>query len=150
MKFPQGEFRIQLPDGCEHVVPNQFTTIGMQQILRRAFWGDALTWYAGLCAKNPGDVIPLNLINEPAVLNGYDRQTLPLDINNWPTINQVNGESYVETRDFTFNLSGATSIQVNRLFLTDGNYVIAISSAFQAGLQFLSTPLTTRYRLYFR
>jgi hypothetical protein len=144
-----GEFIIADEEGNEHVVPNQFTTIGIQQVLKSAFWAQVPHWYMGLCAHNPGDSIPLISINEP-VGNGYSRQDLAFGITNWPTIGNINGESYIQTRDCTFALTGPTSVEVNRLFITDGEYVIAISAAMQGGLQNLNGNVTQKYRLYFR
>lgn len=147
-----GEFLIQLGHGIEHAVPNQFTVIGMQQVLQAAFWGITGPWYMGLCAHNPDDSVPMSVLNEPTVgVNGYQRVTLPREVGFWPVIGQVNGESYVESGDCTFTpAGGAFDQQTNRLFLTDGAQVIAISAAFEAGLTFQATPMTTRYRLYFR
>lgn len=145
-----GEFILTDIEGNEHVVPNHFTVLGMQEVLKGAFWKIDQTWYVGLCAHSPADAIPLANVLEPAMANGYARQSLHLDSLNWPTIGNVNGESFIESRDFTFPLSAPTSIQVNRLFITDGAYVIAISTAFEAGLQFLNGNITAKYRLYFR
>jgi hypothetical protein len=148
-----GEFIILQKDGTERVIPNQFTTIGMQQVLKAAFWEIPATWYMGLCAHNPADAIPLANINEPTVgVNGYARAVLPLNAINWPAIGTVNGESYVETRDVTFVVTADEmyDIQINRLFLMDGANVVAISAAMEDGLQFLTENLVTKYRLYFR
>lgn len=145
-----GEFIRTDRFGNEHVYPNQFTIIGAQQVLKGAFWGEAHDWFVGLCAHNPADSIALTSINEPSALNGYVRQAMTLNVSNWPTVGTVNGESYVETREFTFNLSGPTSIPVNRLFLTDGDYVIAVSSPIGEGIGYLSEPYTNKYRLYLR
>src|SRR5688572_17355951 len=98
-----GEFIIIDPvTRVEHIVPNRFTIIGIQQVLKAAFWNQDLTWQVGLCNVNPSDTLQLAQIGEPEEENGYVRQSLPLNNTNWPTISIVNGESYVETRLFTF------------------------------------------------
>lgn len=147
----RGEFITITPEGDEHVVPNQFTLFGVQTVLRAAFQAVATpNLWVGLGAHNPADMIALANVQEPSVANGYARQAIPAGLVNWPVIGLVNGEAYVETREFTFPISGVLDAAVNRLFITDGAQVVSISSAFEAGLQFLSAPLITKYRLYLR
>ncbi len=143
--MPRGEFHIG-----DRVVPNHFTTIGAQQVLRAAFYHDMLQWYVGLCSANQSDTIQLTTLGEPDATNGYARQDLLLNETNWPIISIVNGESYIESRAFTFTASGPYSEVVNRMFITDGTYVIAISSPLYGGLQTISANLTTKYRLFLR
>lgn len=152
MKVTGGEFvfRSKAEPGVEHVFLNQFTIYGAQSILRGAFWGDDLEWFVGLCAHNPADSISLSAVNEPAIANGYARQSLALNQANWPTIDTINGESYVESREFSFDLTDDTDIPVNRLFLTDGTYVVAISSPLPEGLGILDAPYSSTYRLFLR
>ena len=145
-----GEFILQLPSGGELVLQNQFTIIGIQQVLRAAFWQEELDWQIGLCAHNPASSIPLAAINEPSGANGYLRQSMFGNLSNWPEMGVINGESFVQSRDFTFVATGAYDLAVNRLFITDGTQVIAVSSALEGGLQYVDSDLTTRYRLYFR
>jgi hypothetical protein len=144
-----GEFILSLPSGDELVIPNQFTTVGMQQVLSSAFQESSLTWYMGLCAHNPGDLVPLASINEPGATNGYARVALPLTLDNWPTLGNVNGESFIETRDCQFIATGNYDTLTNRLFLTDGSAVIAIS-AVTGALGTIFATFSTKYRLYFR
>lgn len=147
-----GEFIIHGKKGVEHVIPNSFTTLGMQQVLKSAFWNQIPTWYLGLCAHNPGDFVALANVVEPTIgTRGYARVPLHLDTVNWPTIANVNGESYVETRACQFTPSGiGFDVQINRLFLTDGANVIAISAGMEEGIHTVAALLTTSYRLYFR
>ena len=148
MTWPHGEFIIG--DGG-YKVSNQFTIFGMQSVLRSAFQGNKLPWYIGLCAHSPADTLALSSLGEPSIANGYDRQLLPLTIAHWPTLGNVNGESYIESRQFTFPITAPLDVQVNRLFITDNTQVIAISSPIMdGGLQLLTAAFTTRYRLYFR
>lgn len=149
--MPRGEFQLHKACGDVLRIPNQFTVIGMQQIVRAAFWKTDYTWHIGLCAHNPADDIALYSVDEPTIgVNGYQRQELHLDSGNWPTIGVVNGETYVESAPFTFIATGAYDKMTNRMFITDGEQVIAISSALPGGLAAVSANLTSAYRLYFR
>lgn len=132
------------------VVPNHFTILGMQQLLRAAFWHEELEWLVGLCNANQADSLQLALVGEPDATNGYARQNLLLNTTNWPTISIVNGESFVESREFTFTATGAYSESVSRMFLTDGEHVIAVSSPIFGGLQIMDEDFVNKYRLYFR
>lgn len=151
MKVTQGEFLIQLANGDTYVAPNQFTIIGMQQVLKAAFWGVPLDWYVGLCAHNPADSVVLGSLNEPTIgVSGYARDHVPGNPTDWAVISQINGESYAETRDMTIPASAAHDAATNRLFITDTTQVIAISSPLIDGLLFRDEPLITKYRLFFR
>lgn len=133
------------------VIPNQVTIAGAQAMLRSAFQGLSTPWALGLCAHNQADAISLLNINEPPVgVNGYARQALASNATNWPTTGLINGESYIESRPVTFGISAQLSVQVNRLFITDGEYVLSVSSAIDGGLQYMDSPYTTQYRLYLR
>lgn len=145
-----GEFVIREPGGADRIIPNQFTIFGMQSVIKAAFQNQAFLWAMGLCAANPQDAVSLLAINEPTPgVNGYNRQNLPFDTVNWPTIGVINGESYVESRPIIFPISAAIT-PVNRLFLTDGAYVVAISSEIPGGMQILAANYPTSYRLWFR
>lgn len=149
MKYA-GEFIITDRAWNEHVFPNQFTIAGAQQVMLAAFRQEQLNWFVGLCAHNPGDNIALPNVQEPSGLNGYARVALPGDSTNWPTIGQINGETYVESRNFTFVSTGPYDIATNRLFITDGTSVIAVSSPLEGGIGFVEADVTTKYRLWFR
>lgn len=150
MKFG-GEFLIHMKDGMDYVLPNQFTIYGAQQILKAAFWRQELVWFMGLCNKNPADAIPVTSMFEPTDgVNGYERQSLALSQGNWPDIGVINGESFIESKRVLFTATGAYDQQVSRLFLTDGDQVIAISSQLEGGLQTIDEDLETTYRLYLR
>lgn len=132
------------------VIPNQFTIFGAQLMLRAAFWGSRPALKLGLSGRNPDDTLQLAGMQEPSGANGYLRINLPMDDINWPIIGSINGESFVESREFTFELTGAVDVPVNRFFITDGVQVVSVSSAFKSGLQLYSAPITTKYRLYLR
>lgn len=147
-----GEFTIERPGREPLVLPNQFTVVGMQQVLRAAFWQQPQNWYVGLCAKNPGDAVALGDLNEPTIgVNGYARQAVPMDQANWGTLNVINNESYVRSRAVTFPfVVGPYDKQFNRMFITDGTYVIAISAPHPDGLQENDSDFVQTYTLYFR
>ena len=133
------------------ILPNQFTTYGMQQVLKSAFWGEKRDWYMGLCARNPADMVTMDSLLEPSAVNGYERQLLPLDKSGWSKIGIINGETFVESLAVNFTpVNGPFDKFVNRLFLTDGDYVISISAAFPGGLQQIAAQVTQRYRLFFK
>lgn len=148
----RGEFTLDLGEGNALVVPNQFTIYGWQQLLRSAFQGSPTTWWVGLCAANPTDSFGLANIDEPTIgVNGYARQELQMTQPNWPKIGTINGESYIESRQFTFTPDGGPFDRAtNRLFITDGIAGVAISSALWTGLIQQEDQLNQHYRLYFR
>jgi hypothetical protein len=129
---------------------NQFTIKGMQKVLASAFQASSPSWYMGLCAAVPSDSLVLVDIDEPSIANGYARQAMPLNATAWPTLGTVNNESYIESLLVTFGITGTLDKAVNRLFLTDGVDVLSISSPLYETVQILNTPLSTKYRLYFR
>jgi len=130
-------------------VPNQFTIVGMQQVIRAAFHQVPLDWSAGMCAHNQADSLALVNIQEPDGTNGYVRQAISGDDAGWPNIGVINNESYIESRPLVFP-GGPYSLATNRMFLTDGTQVIAISSPRPEGLSTDPVEANTRYRLYFR
>lgn len=131
-------------------VPNQFTIVGIQAVIRAAFWQEPFDWYVGMCSHMQADAIALENIQEPSAANGYARQHLEGNESNWPDIGVINNESYIESRPFTFDGPGPYDEYTNRMFLTDGSQVIAISSPRPEGLSTDPLPVNTRYRLYFR
>lgn len=145
----RGEYVLNL-DGEDIVLPNSFTVYGVGLLMKAAFWQQPIPLKMGLCAVNPQDFMQLASIQEPNAINGYARQDVPMNQTNWPVLSSINGETMVESREVTFPLTGATSNAVNRLFLTDGIGVISVSSAFEEGLGFKSTPYSQKYRLYIR
>lgn len=144
----RGEYSVRIGDGPERIIPNQFTIVGMQTIMKAAFWGIRPDLYIGLCNNNIASMLSLASIQEPDEVNGYARQIVKMNQVNWPVISSVNGESYVESREVTFPLSAGLSTPIGRLFITDGTHVISISSEFMDGVQVYATPIITKYRLF--
>lgn len=143
----RGEYILE--DGT--IIPNQFTVLGMQAVVKAAFWNERRPWYMGYCAKNPGSLISMDSLLEPTIgVNGYQRQILTPDKPGWGKMGTINGETWIESRVVEFPATGPYDQEVNRLFLTDGDNVLSISSAFPGGLQTISTPTQRRYRLFFR
>lgn len=132
------------------IVPNQLTVFGAQAIWKAAFWGISNTWYLGLCTRLPSDHLLLDTMGEPGATNGYARQAIPLNPASWPVIGLVNNETYAETESLTFPATGAYDTDVSRLFVTDGDYVISVSSQIPGGLQIIDSPFTVKYRIFLR
>lgn len=129
---------------------NIFTLKGWEQILKAAFWGEELAWEVGLCNTTPAAELDLEDIGEPDATGGYDRQTLIQAEADWPTVGQVENESFITSKEFTFPHTGPDySGPVSRLFLTDGEFVLSVSSAFPAPITY-DEASTHQYRLYFR
>lgn len=145
-----GEYAIKIGNGAWKTVPNQFTIYGMQTLLRAAFWQVTPVLAMGLCGRNPGSMIALASAQEPSAVNGYARQAVPMNQVNWPVLSSVNGESYIESREVLFPLTGAVDVPVNRLFLTDGIQILSISSELEDGLSLYDEPIATKYRLFSR
>lgn len=136
-------------------IPNQFTTKGLKSLLAFAFQGTPANWLLGLCNVNPADDISYVTINEPSFgFNGYGWQNINLNnIVNWPTISDINGEVYVESKLVTFTATGPYDKVSNRLYIKQStllNEVMAVSSAFPGGPMIISSDFQTKYRLYFR
>lgn len=132
------------------VIPNHFTTIGLQQMVQAAFQQKDYTWYMGLCAHVPADSVALADINEPASENGYARQALPLTKTNWPTTGVLNNQVFIQSKVVTFPITAELATEVTRLFLTDGTYVISISSPIIDSPLILDDEYSAEYRLFFR
>lgn len=134
-------------------IPNQFTVYGMQRVLKAAFWNEKVNWYMGLCARNPDDFISMDSLNEPTIgVNGYQRQLVPMTAIGWPEIGVVNSESYVESLPFSFTaVGGSFDKLINRLFFTDGDYVLSVSAAMPGGLRAITnSTYSSQYRLFFK
>lgn len=144
------------------VIPNNITTYGAEQILKAAFHGVALQLYIGLANCSPKPNLDANELNEPTLgLNGYARQSLSPDLDDWPTMGDLSGETYFETREFVF-ASGteAYDAPITRPFLitdsseTEGQIVVAIGTSLLDEITIgPATPLvdrTFKYRIYAR
>lgn len=128
---------------------NIFTLVGWEQIIKAAFQHDTLDWDVGLCNTVPAVELAILDIGEPSGANGYLRQPLAQNDTDWPTIGNLDGESFITSKTITFPATGAYSGEVSRLFITDGVDVISVSSAFPEPILY-AAPSMHQYRLYFR
>ena len=143
------------------VIPNNVTLYGAQRILRLAVTQIETEFWMALVDAAPDTELQIEDMTEPTIgTNGYARQAIERTTVGWPVVSQLNGEAFVETREFVFAADGGDFDQeVSRIAFvesetaTDGD-VIALSSAFPAKI--LITPATIladrtfKYRLYGR
>lgn len=148
----RGQFLIKREGEPEVWIPNQFTHVGVTGVLQSAFRNNTMgTLYVGLCTLNPADSIQIGAdMGEPANENGYARQPLLRNNVDWLAPVTIGGEVYIQSKPVTFTVTAPYLRAVNRLFLTNGTDVYAISSPLVGGMQFLAANLTTQYRLYLR
>lgn len=144
------------------IIPNNIMTYGIQSILSWAMQGVAPTLYMGLADCNPDPDLLIEDLNEPTLgLNGYARQSIAQSAVGWPTAGTLNGEPYIESKEFVFAASGgAFSSAIQRLALinsaaaTSGLLVVALSGPLPAAITIdESTDVgdrTFKYRLYAR
>lgn len=99
-------------------------------------------FYMGLTSVTPADNVTLSgaAAAEPTVSGGYARIAIARDNVGWPTTNQNNGVTSIQSKVATFIASGAAfSTAITRLFLTDtlsgaSGTLLSISSAFVSGI----------------
>lgn len=144
------------------VIPNNITTYGAEKILTAAFRGELLSLHIGLANCNPHPLLNLNQLNEPTIgVNGYARQSISQDDTDWPTISNLSGEVYFETRNYIFTPTGAgfdkpitRPVIVNHATDVAGLLVVAVGSALPAAVTLLAdTPeaeRTFKYRIFAR
>jgi hypothetical protein len=156
--------------GDGRILPNNITSRGAQRILSRAFSQlDGTTVvdpsleinYIALGKGVYTPTVAFADLGEPTVgVGGYAREVIPFGATGW-TQAQLNGEWYVESKQFGFAVTSAYDKPVNRLILTgasgaDVNSVgtpWAVSSPFDELTIDASTPdilRTFKYRLYLR
>lgn len=161
----RGEFR------CKNglVIPNNITMYGTGIIMDFAFRGreflEGEFFRVGLCTGVFEPDLQIEDLTEPTPgLNGYVRIELDRTEEDWPEYGDVNGESYVESRELVWEADGGDFDQpINRMFImyeyteneegTFGN-VFALSAALPE--EFVITPTTDvndrtfTYRIYGR
>lgn len=140
------------------VVPNNITNAGVEAILRAAFRAEAFTPYAALADCVPDPALILANAGEPTIgVNGYARVELARDTTDWPTVDEVNGEIFVESAPFTFTASGGNfSRESSRVMLVSAataGVPLCLSAAFTPLIVTPTTPVELRtfsYRVYLR
>lgn len=144
------------------VIPNNITTYGVECLLRWALQGVTPTLHMALANCAPALDLNLSNLGEPAIgTNGYARQAIAQDNVDWPTFGTLNGEAYLETKEFVFAATGGNfSVAINRIALvnsdvaTSGLLVVALSNPLPADLTIgVATPVeqrTFKYRIHGR
>lgn len=144
------------------VIPNNITTFGATQILTAAFRAEALNLHIGLANCNPHPLLNLNQLNEPTIgVNGYARQSISQDDTDWPTIGNLSGEVYFETRPFIFTPTSTgfdkpitRPVIVNHPTDVVGVTVVAVGAALAAEILLLPETAealrTFKYRIFAR
>ena len=144
------------------VVPNNITTYGVECLLRWALQGATPTLHMALANCAPAIDLDLTNLGEPVIgTNGYARQPIAQDNVDWPTFGTLNGEAYLETKEFIFTATGGNFSAavgrialVNSLAATTGELVVALSNPFPAELLIgPGTPVeqrTFKYRIHGR
>lgn len=76
--------------------------------------------YLGLCVGTFRDELQIEEMTEPTIgVNGYARQAINMDITDWPTTGETNGEPYIESKQFTFTASGGDFDKgITRMFVS--------------------------------
>jgi hypothetical protein len=138
------------------VIPNTITDAGARQILRAALQSEDWNPYIAL-----GDCVPENDLTvddsgEPPVTFGYARIPLARDDTDWPVVDDLNGITFIESKEVTFTAVGGNFTKVTRILLADddvdGN-ILSVSGAFP---DLIITPTTDeslrtwKYRIYLR
>lgn len=153
----RGEFR--RADGL--VIPNNVTTAGTLAILNLAFRGTNDTLWIGLCEAVYEPDLLIQDVDEPTLAtNGYVRKELQANLTDWPTAGELNGETYIESKDLIWVASGgAFDHAISRMFASFEESalvgdVFALSAALPESITIdEDTPpenRTFRYRLYLR
>ena len=144
------------------IIPNNITTHGAEKILSAALRLEVLSLHIGLANCNPHPLLDLNQLNEPTIgVNGYARQTISQDNDDWLTQGSLSGEIYFETRPYVFTPTGAgfdkpitRPVIVNHASDVAGRLVIAVGAALADEVTLLADtaePLRTfKYRIYAR
>lgn len=142
-------------------VSNNITKAGASAILAAAFQGVELDLWVGLCDAVPDADLVLEDLTEPAIgTNGYARQSLPIGLQYWPTLDEIAGAQYVESEWITWQPNGGSFSQpIRRMFLTDSEDAVegdvfclsaALPQAITIGLDTAEADRKFKYRVYLR
>ena len=154
----RGEFR--RGDGL--VIPNNVTSYGAETILRQAIRDEnTLNLFVGLCRGLPRADLEVGDIYAPEIgANGYARIALSRNSTDWPVVDTVNDEVFIESKSLVWTATGGEfSEAIQRMFicytLADlTGAVFALSAPLESPIVITpSTPVlerTYKYRLYLR
>lgn len=155
-------FRGEFICGNGLVIPNNITSAGIEEILKRAIQGVVtLDLHVALVAGVFASDLQIEDLTEPTIAtNGYARINLAQDAIDWPTMGQVNDEWFIESKDMIWEATGGDFDQaitrmaiVGSLSGTTGD-VFALSGALPEertiGVDTVEADRTFRYRLYSR
>lgn len=155
--MPRGEFRFQ--NGL--VIPNNVMKFGLETVLLTCFRDAAVTFYVGLAAGVYEHELQIEDLDEPTIgINGYARQALARNSTDWPTLGELNGEPFIESKELTWEADGGPFDEsITRMFITTTlagatGDVFALSAALPELLEITpDTDLADRtftYRFYMR
>ena len=117
----RGQFIITPPNGKKFILPNTIVAEGAEVYLDRIFRGASITgFYVGLCNQVPDNADTLgDIITEPTIgVNGYARVNLAQNGTDWPTIQTVDEESSILSKQVDFTAAGGDfDLAHSRLFL---------------------------------
>jgi len=121
----RGQYRLFLPEG-EIVLPNTVVDNGESNFLKAIFQNafpiaGGGNFYIGLCDQVPAETDTLGSITtEVTVGGGYARIPITRDAVGWPTVDSVNGDARIVSKQVTFAASGAGFDKAfTRAFLCD-------------------------------
>jgi hypothetical protein len=143
------------------VIPNNVTTAGALAILDRAFRNPSGFLWLGLCRAVPTQTLTLADCEEPTIgEGGYERVLLERNVTDWPTLQLLNYEPYIESKSITFEATDdGFDAEIQRLMLVFSEEavtgdVFALSAPLPELLTITtSTPValrTFKYRIYLR
>jgi len=144
------------------IVPNNVTLYGAKKILTLAMTQVETSFFMALVDAQPDSGLQIEDLEEPTIgENGYARQSVErTSLVGWPTVGDLNGEAFIESKAFSFAAAGgAFDKEVRRIaFVESANAlegdVIALSAAFPSKILIdPDTPVeqrTFKYRLYLR
>lgn len=144
------------------IIPNNVTLYGAKRILTLAMTQVETNFFMALVDAQPDSGLRIEDLDEPTIgENGYARQPIErTSLVGWPTVGDLNGEAYIESKAFSFAAAGGPfDKEVRRLCFLESvdaleGDVIALSAAFPSKILIdVDTPVeqrTFKYRLYLR
>lgn len=144
------------------VIPNNITTVGAKELLQRAIQGVvAFDMFVALVAGVFTPELQVDDLEEPVIgTGGYARIDLLQSPTDWPTVGQVNGEWYIESKPLVWAAVAVPfSAAITRMAIVDSESdltgdVFALSGALPGDLTITpeteESDRTFRYRIYLR